>query len=1074
MRPPDRTEPDATGLPEPLEQLCYDTLLGAGEEAERRTEQLCADHPEHTTAIRALAAELGFSDRLLNGMLADAGDEAVPARIGNYRIEERIGAGGFGTVYRARQQEPVEREVALKVLRSGALSERAIRRFSVERQALARMQHANIARVFDAGVAPTGHPFLAMELVCGEPITDYCDAHGLGVDARLALVISVCAGVVHAHQRGIVHRDIKPSNVLVVDDHEGPRPMIIDFGLAKAMAHDLGSTATLTIDGGFVGTPAYTSPEQAAGAPVDTRADVHALGLLLFELLTGDLPHGSERLRSSSLTEALRIVREEEPRSASRAVTREAASRRGTTEQRLARRLRGDLDVIVRHALEREPDRRYPSASALLEDVDRHRRGLPIAARRPTFSYVIAKLARRHRTACTLAALLIAAVLLGGAAVVRGSLRLAAAQRDADWNSYAVNITAARLALDAGHGSNAIDLLAATDPVLRGWEHDLLRRAADDALRHWPVPHEVWAIDWVDPDTLVVAYRNGRVELRDATTGEATATITPAADRLTGFAMLGDGSALAVRQEDDANAVQLLDLGGVGRPRTLLQSSRAIDAIAGDQRGRFAAARTDGLWVGAVDPGVSPTRWPSPGNKVTALVFDPHGDSLLAGTQRGDLLTISASGPQRLAPAGVLNTKVSQLAIDTDRQLLLAAGRHRLVALDLASGALRYATPTPGPIVAMQADPRRGVLFAAGGWGRAMVAAWKIETGERLGLFDGHRFGVYAIALSPDGKRLATGGLDDSVRLWDPMPRPDAQTHPLGLDVRDLVTDPDVRHLAYCNMDGETVVRSLPDLEVRMARDSVDENTSGERYALTATHLFVVGWDGVLRKIDPAAGTIDSRRQLVDKGLRVNGVAANSDGSRLVVSSYETNALYLLKSQGLELLWQHDVPEDHERPKEAWFAPDGVHVVCSYYGGEFEVFAPDGRVRARTTLPDTVHDVAWSRSGEDLVLAVGDGTVRVLAWDTLSPRRQFTPHNLAAFTIAVSHDGRRLASWGPGDGVRVHDYATGTPLLTLPTVEPNGHDLCWSADDRQLFGLAQAWDTPCHLILWDAGAAAAR
>jgi serine/threonine protein kinase len=332
--------------------------------------------------------------------------EGAGTRLGPYRLLEEIGHGGMGAVYLAEQEEPVRRRVALKLIKAGMDSEQVVARFEAERQALALMDHLNIAKVLDAGATAEGVPYFVMELVQGVPLTKYCDEHRLTVRERLELFVPVCQAIQHAHQKGIIHRDIKPSNVLVTQ-HEGrPFPKVIDFGIAKAVEQPLTEGSPQTQAGMIVGTLEYMSPEQAdtVGRDIDTRSDVYSLGVLLYELLTGTPPIDRARLRKTPLLEVLRVIAEEEavrPSARVRSLPGEeaakVAARRQTEPAKLARLLRGDLDWITAKALEKDRERRYESAADLARDVRRCLADEPVEAGPPTAGYRLRKFARKHR-----------------------------------------------------------------------------------------------------------------------------------------------------------------------------------------------------------------------------------------------------------------------------------------------------------------------------------------------------------------------------------------------------------------------------------------------------------------------------------------------------------------------------------------------------------------------------------------------------------------------------------------------------------------------------------------------------
>ncbi len=406
----------------------------------------------------------------------DAG--AHPLRIGPYRILTVLGQGGMGVVYLAEQEHPIHRKVALKVVKVGMDTREVVARFDTERQALALMSHPNIARVLDAGASDEGRPYFVMEYVPGIPITDYCDRNRLSTRERLALFITVCQAVQHAHQKGIIHRDLKPSNVLVAIEDGRPVPKVIDFGIAKATHQRLTEQAVFTRHGVLIGTPEYMSPEQAdpGRLDVDTTTDVYSLGVILYELLVGVLPFDGDTLRKAAYAELVRIIQDEEPARPSLRITTlgatagDMAKRRDTDVPSLRKQLRGDLDWIVLRALEKDRTRRYASASEFAADIERHLADEAVMASPPSALYRLKKTYRRHRVVVA-AALVVVLALAGGLAVSTWLYFQVRAEREAaNRQSYLANIAAADSHVRAAEGNDARRRLLAAPAAQRNWE----------------------------------------------------------------------------------------------------------------------------------------------------------------------------------------------------------------------------------------------------------------------------------------------------------------------------------------------------------------------------------------------------------------------------------------------------------------------------------------------------------------------------------------------------------------------------------------------------------------------------
>jgi eukaryotic-like serine/threonine-protein kinase len=430
--------------PHPDAKLIFGEALRLSVPAERRAylDGVCSGNEalreDVESLLRAYEQAGDFLGQARQFPPADPGIERTGIMIGRYKLLEKIGEGGFGDVWMAEQEEPVRRRVALKIIKLGMDTREVVARFEAERQALAMMEHPNIARVFDGGATDTGRPYFVMELVKGVPITSYCDENRLSTPDRLKLLMKVCDAVQHAHQKGVIHRDLKPSNILVTVQDDKPVPKVIDFGVAKATQARLTEKTLFTRFHQCVGTPAYMSPEQAGlgGFDVDTRSDVYSLGVLLYELLTGRPPFEPEMLREAGLDEMRRVIREEEPPTPSNRLSRFSeqdlrtiARQRQAEAPVLLQTVRGDLDWIAMKALEKDRTRRYETVGSLAADLRHYLDVEPVQARPPGALYLLGKMARRHKAGLAMATALVLLLVAGSVVSTWQAVRARRAER---------------------------------------------------------------------------------------------------------------------------------------------------------------------------------------------------------------------------------------------------------------------------------------------------------------------------------------------------------------------------------------------------------------------------------------------------------------------------------------------------------------------------------------------------------------------------------------------------------------------------------------------------------------------
>jgi eukaryotic-like serine/threonine-protein kinase len=478
-----------------LESIFHAAMeLASDEERRRYLDAACHGEPELRREVEELLIAAGAADpafhagreacRIPEAVLPAVLSEKTGDRIGRYKLLEKIGEGGMGVVYMAEQVEPVRRKVALKIIKLGLDTRQVVARFEAERQALAMMDHPHIAKVLDGGATETGRPYFVMELVQGVPITRFSEESQLSIQERLQLLIPVCQAIQHAHQKGIIHRDIKPSNVLVTTHNGAPHPLVIDFGVARALHQKLTGKTLFTQFGVMIGTPAYMSPEQAemSKMDVDTRADIYSLGVLLYELLTGSTPFPQERMRSVAYGEMQRIIVEEEPEPPSTRLRRKAMV--SSTTPPIARRqspIETDLDWIVMKCLEKDRSRRYETATGLAADLQAHLRQEPVLARPPSRYYRFGKFVRRNKAAFTATAAVAAALVLGFASTLWMFLGERQAREQAQISERRATIEADRNIMVAHLLKNMLEGVGPS--IARGRDPTLLREILDNTRR---------------------------------------------------------------------------------------------------------------------------------------------------------------------------------------------------------------------------------------------------------------------------------------------------------------------------------------------------------------------------------------------------------------------------------------------------------------------------------------------------------------------------------------------------------------------------------------------------------------
>jgi serine/threonine protein kinase/WD40 repeat protein len=753
--------------------------------------------------------------------------------IGPYKLLELIGEGGMGTVWMAEQTDPVRRLVAVKLVKAGMDSRQVVARFEAERQALALMDHSNIARVLDAGAIADGRPYFIMDLIKGVPITRYCDEHLLTPRQRLELFVPVCQAVQHAHQKGIIHRDLKPSNVLVALYDDKPVPKVIDFGVAKAVGQALTEETLVTGFGALVGTLEYMSPEQAKinQLDIDTRSDIYSLGVLLYELLAGSPPFSRRDLEKVGMLEMLRVIRELEPsKPSTKLSTAEGlptlAANRGTEPAKLARLMRGELDWIVMKALEKDRNRRYETANSFAMDVQRYLADAAVLACPPSVGYRLRKFVRRNQGSVLAAALLLIALVGGVIGTTWGMLRATEAEADAVAQAWqkeqernrAVEASerATRAEREARHRLFQAKLAEGkagrrsrrTGQRLDSWkalaEAALLARELGlDAEQRMEVRNEAIACLALMDLRLVNEY--------EAFPGELMSAFTP---DLTCYARSDREGNISIRRVDDDGELAELPMDGPDAPKTaghfmcFSANGKLLAVRHHESPGKAGNIR---MW----DWRHGKLLWQSSESFPWAsLDFSSDCRHLAMGHSDGTLRIHDAvTGTERLKPTSLGMTPTG-LAYNPDgtKLAVINHGSGEVQIRDAATGSLLRNWSTPGGLWSLAWHPRSALL--ATGHNDLCVHLWDTSSGQQRGLLRGHQSAVVGLSFTPGGNLLLSSGWDGSCRIWDvwsqqELLRLPASSGQFSQDGRQLAARAG-RHLALWEVVADGERRTLP------------------------------------------------------------------------------------------------------------------------------------------------------------------------------------------------------------------------------------------------------------------------
>ena len=1071
----------------------------------------CGDNPELLSHIENLLRAYDAKDDFLEAppwgedviLNCSSLVEGPGTTIGRYKLLEKIGEGGMAVVYMAEQQKPIRRKIALKIIKLGMDTKSVIARFEAERQALALMDHPNIAKVLDVGSTDTGRPYFIMELVRGVPITEYCDKNMLNNQERLDLFIEVCNAVQHAHQKGIIHRDIKPSNVMVALHDGNAVPKVIDFGIARATNQKLTEKTLFTQHAQMIGTPVYMSPEQAqfSDLDIDTRTDIYSLGVLLYELLTGTTPLDSVELRSKGYAEMQRIIQEEDPLKPStklstigEALTGIAAYRQSSPDS-LRKSVKGDLDWIVMKCLEKDRIRRFQTANGLAADIKRHLNNEPVVARPPSAVYKLQKAWRRNKVIYTAAVAVVIALLSGiGISIWQARIaniarkRAVQEERKALRRVYNSDMSLAFRAMAENLFGRAQESVRQHvpkpgEPDFRGWEWRYAwAQSQSDAVHIWDTPaemDEVFAVR-ISPDQRYMVSsefhlgptgKNSIRRLWNFQTREELKHIRLPSGSSRGIVFSNSGKYLALhhRNENDTHEIHIYDT-ATWEIQTLIPFERNIQSFSFSPDDKILAT------IGPVAAIIWDWRrqetihqWPVEAREAYLdIAFFPDGHRLAIG------------GADELKIVDVATGRIEhrQPALDDGTTLAISPDGHYVA---IGSG---YEISKIGLLntTSWEQEPP---LIGHGGWvaslafsanGKQLISAssdntiriWDMNHRVTTRVLKGHQSEVKSFALTSDESRAVSGGSDKRILEWDMnAPLPPYREHVLAeKNIRQVVFSADSRSFYTVNENGAVGIWDTITLSKQHALSQELGPECSTILSPNGDYLIAGTGSGRLWVLDAGNLQVVARRSVESEPILPVGFSADD---KSLVALEAGNKISLWNVHTWQLISRVEIGLNIERYWKGYCAipHDSDMLLCPSDRDLvwWDIAHSKEITRVRVNSRRSGH-IAVSPTDPLLASASRGDFITLWNWQTrqfvgrLRGRRSF-------HSVSFSPDGRRLVTGSLGNGAimlwdsstrqEIARFGTGlSPIISDVQFSPDGNMICVV----DIEGTAYFWRAP--------------